>query len=194
MKEIEDRVYERIRENRSEEEISEGEAREIAKVVGLAALKYGDLSNQASKDYIFDIDRFTGFEGNTGPYILYSIVRISSILKKYADSLPEGGFEEKGLSVPESAVDCSKSTKELALLLGRYSETIELSWRELAPHKICQYIYEISNAFNSFYHDTKILSEEDGEKKAGYIALLALTKRVLTDCIHILGFEAPEKM
>ena len=194
VKEIEDRVYERIRENRSEEEISEGEAREIAKVVGLAALKYGDLSNQASKDYIFDIDRFTGFEGNTGPYILYSIVRISSILKKYADSLPEGGFEEKGLSVPESAVDCSKSTKELALLLGRYSETIELSWRELAPHKICQYIYEISNAFNSFYHDTKILSEEDGEKKAGYIALLALTKRVLTDCIHILGFEAPEKM
>ncbi len=194
VKEIEDRVYERIRESRSEEEISEGEAREIAKVVGLAALKYGDLSNQASKDYIFDIDRFTGFEGNTGPYILYSIVRISSILKKYADSLPEGGFEEKGLSVPESAVDCSKSTKELALLLGRYSETIELSWRELAPHKICQYIYEISNAFNSFYHDTKILSEEDGEKKAGYIALLALTKRVLTDCIHILGFEAPEKM
>ena len=194
VKEIEDRVYERIRESRSEEEISEGEAREIAKVVGLAALKYGDLSNQASKDYIFDIDRFTGFEGNTGPYILYSIVRISSILKKYADSLPEGGFEEKGLSVPKSAVDCSKSTKELALLLGRYSETIELSWRELAPHKICQYIYEISNAFNSFYHDTKILSEEDGEKKAGYIALLALTKRVLTDCIHILGFEAPEKM
>lgn len=194
--EINEKVYEKIRENRSTDEISDEEAKSIAETVGLAALKYGDLSNQASKDYIFDIDRFTSFEGNTGPYILYSIVRISSILKKYA----EGTSASESASVPESretfaaAVSESKASKALSLLLSRYNEVISLAWKELAPHKICQYIYEISDAFNSFYHETKILSEEDEEKKRSYIALLSLTRKVLTDCIDILGFKAPEKM
>ena len=79
---VSEKVYEKILENR---DISEEEAREISKIIGLAAIKYGDLSNQATKDYVFDIDRFTSFEGNTGPYILYTIVRIKSILKKYAE-------------------------------------------------------------------------------------------------------------
>ena len=188
--EINEKVYEKIRENRSDEDISDEEAREISKTVGLAALKYGDLSNQASKDYIFDIDRFTSFEGNTGPYILYSMVRISSIMKKYCEQgneLPRGG-------VSTEAVAESKASKDLALLLPRYNEVMELAWRELAPHKICQYIYEISNAFNSFYHETKILSEENEAKKRAYISLLSLTRDVLTKCTDVLGFEAPERM
>ena len=195
---ITEKVYEKIRETRSEEEIPEAEAREIAKTVGLAALKYGDLSNQASKDYVFDLDRFVSFEGNTGPYILYTIVRINSILSKYygvegeaalAERIRKAAAEGMGLQAAQGGTE-----KALALLLARYNEVMEGAWNELAPHKICQYIYEVSNAFNSFYHDTKILTEADEGKKKGYIALLTLTREILLDCIDVLGFTAPQRM
>ena len=185
---IDEAVFNRIMENRT---VSEEEARETAKVVGLAALKYGDLSNQASKDYIFDMDRFISFEGNTGPYILYTIVRIKSILGKY---------KENGGSVSELAAEkkilpaAGASEKALMLQLAKYSEVLENSFAETAPHKICQYVYETANAFNSFYHDTKILSEEDEARKDSYIGLITLTKRVLETCIGLLGIEAPERM
>lgn len=185
---IDEAVFNRIMENRT---VSEEEARETAKVVGLAALKYGDLSNQASKDYIFDMDRFISFEGNTGPYILYTIVRIKSILGKY---------KENGGSVSELAAEkkilpaAGASEKALMLQLAKYSEVLENSFAETAPHKICQYVYETANAFNSFYHDIKILSEEDEARKDSYIGLITLTKRVLETCIGLLGIEAPERM
>ena len=185
---IDEAVFNRIMENRT---VSEEEARETAKVVGLAAIKYGDLSNQASKDYIFDMDRFISFEGNTGPYILYTIVRIKSILGKY---------KENGGSVSELAAEkkilpaAGASEKALMLQLAKYSEVLENSFAETAPHKICQYVYETANAFNSFYHDTKILSEEDEARKDSYIGLITLTKRVLETCIGLLGIEAPERM
>ena len=185
---IDEAVFNRIMENRT---VSEEEARETAKVVGLAALKYGDLSNQASKDYVFDMDRFISFEGNTGPYILYTIVRIKSILGKY---------KENGGSVSELAAEkkilpaAGASEKALMLQLAKYSEVLENSFAETAPHKICQYVYETANAFNRFYHDTKILSEEDEARKDSYIGLITLTKRVLETCIGLLGIEAPERM
>ncbi|MCD7866327.1 MAG: arginine--tRNA ligase [Clostridiales bacterium] len=181
---INEAVYARIMENRS---ISEEEAEETAKIVGLAALKYGDLSNQASKDYVFDIDRFISFEGNTGPYILYTIVRMKSILKKYeaagrsADGrqiLPAGSAEEK----------------DLMLELSKWNSVMENAFAETAPHKICAYIYDLANAFNRFYHATKILAEEDETVQAGYIRLLELTKSVLEAGIDVLGFSAPERM
>ena len=167
--------------------MEEQEARDTAKIVGLSALRYGDLSNQASKDYIFDVDRFTSFEGNTGPYILYTIVRIKSILNKYQ----EGGGTLSGLRVSEAS---EAGEKALMLEVVKYNEVMETAFEELAPHKICAYIYDLSNAFNRFYHETKILSEEDGEKKKSYIALLVLAKEVLESCIDVLGFEAPERM
>ena len=181
---INDKMYEKIVENHA---IEENEARETAKKVGLAALKYGDLSNQAAKDYVFDIDRFISFEGNTGPYILYTIVRIKSILAKYA----EGGKTVAAceLQKPESA-----SEKALMLEVAKFNGVMENAYEELAPHKICAYIYDLANAFNRFYHETKILSEENEERKAGFIALLSITKRVLEACIDVLGFEAPERM
>ena len=185
---IDDAVYQRIMENRT---VSEEEAKETAKIVGLAALKYGDLSNQASKDYIFDTDRFISFEGNTGPYILYTIVRIKSILNKYKENggqVTEKGVEKKIL--PAKGV----SEKALMLQLSKYNEVIENGFAETAPHKICQYIYELANAFNSFYHDTKILSEEDPSVKDSYIGLITLTRRTLEICIGLLGIEAPERM
>ena len=153
---INEAVFARIMENR---EISEGEAREIAKMVGLSALKYGDLSNQASKDYIFDIDRFIAFEGNTGPYILYTIVRMKSILKKYAAA---GKCAEGKSILPAKTAE----EKDLMLVLSRWNSVMENAFEEIAPHKICAYIYELANAFNRFYHGTKIMAEEDDTVQA----------------------------
>ena len=168
-------------------EISEEEAKETAKMIALAAIKYGDLSNQASKDYIFDIDRFTSVEGNTGPYILYTIVRIKSILNKYHSM----GKDESG-AVIEAAH--SASEKNLMLALSGFGAMMENAYEETAPHKICSYIYELANAFNSFYHETKIMSEENEQIQKSYIRLLELTKSVLETCIDLLGFQAPERM
>lgn len=178
-------VYDKIMENRT---VSEEEANNTAKIVGLAALKYGDLSNQASKDYIFDIDRFASFEGNTGPYILYTIVRIKSILEKYK---AESGNADVNLPVINTD---NGSQMQLMLEVAKFNEIIENAAEELAPHKICSYVYDLSNAFNRFYHETKILAEEDQTKKAGYIALINLTINVLEQCIDLLGFSAPDRM
>lgn len=182
---INEEVYKKITENR---DYKEDEAREIAEKVGLAALKYGDLSNQASKDYIFDIERFVSFEGNTGPYILYTIVRIKSLLAKYKEN--GGVLDEKA----QLLTPVSDSETNLYLTLNKYADTIEGAYAELAPHRICQFIYELSEAFNHFYHETKILTEEEEERKASYLKLIGLVQRVLEQCIDLLGFEAPEKM
>ena len=181
---INEEMYRKIMDNH---EADPEEAKETAKIVGLSAIKYGDLSNQASKDYIFDIDRFTSFEGNTGPYILYTIVRIKSILNKYRDN---GGTLE-GLSIRPAG---SASEKALMLELARFNSVMENAFEEIAPHKICSYIYDLANEFNHFYHETKILAETDAEKQKGYIALLLLTRGILEDCIDVLGFSAPERM
>ena len=233
---INEKVFEKIRSSRSAEEISDEEARSIASLVGLAALKYGDLSNQASKDYIFDLDRFTSFEGNTGPYILYTIVRITSILNRQAEAAGAGAASSSEAKVAGEAAaarnaatfrktesgnaeavseaatqaadkpaalapdafllseEAAPSGKALAILLARYNEVVLQAWNELAPHKLCQYIYEVSNAFNTFYHDVRILTEENAAKQESYLALLTLTRRVLLTCIEMLGFDAPQRM
>ncbi|MBO6106606.1 MAG: arginine--tRNA ligase [Stomatobaculum sp.] len=185
IREIREAVYARIAEN---PEIPEDEAQETTRMVALAALKYGDLSNQASKDYVFDIDRFASFEGNTGPYILYTTVRIKSILRKYAEA---GGAE---VTAADLRPACSPSEKALYLELTKYAETVEGAWKELAPHKVCQYLYSVAEAFNSFYHEVRILSEEDEEKKRGYLALIRVTEGILTACLEMLGMEVPSRM
>ncbi|MBQ6293616.1 MAG: arginine--tRNA ligase [Lachnospiraceae bacterium] len=179
-------VYERM----AASDMPEEEKRRVAKTVGLAALKYGDLSNQATKDYIFDTERFTSFEGNTGPYILYTIVRIGSILNRYTAA--EGVAADELPTEIRPAGDAGE--KELQRLLCGAGEVIEAAYAEKAPHKLCLYIYDVANAFNSFYHEHRILTEEDEAKKASWIALLGETKRVLSVMIGLLGFEAPERM
>lgn len=185
IRDINEEMYRKVTESR--QDISEEEARETAKIIGLSAIKYGDLSNQAAKDYAFDIDRFTSFEGDTGPYILYTIVRIKSILGKYR----EMGGSLENLSF-QNAVNASE--KELMMQLAAFSAMMENACAETAPHKVCAYIYDLANAFNKFYHETRIIAEEDKEKQAGWIALLLLTKDVLETCIDVLGFSAPERM
>lgn len=187
---INEEMLAKIQENQKTKEnlgISTEEAENTAKTVALAAIKYGDLSNQASKDYIFDIDRFTSFEGNTGPYILYTIVRIKSILNKYHGL----GKDESGAAIEPAH---SKGEKDLMLELSKFNAIMETAFEEIAPHKICSYIYDLANAFNSFYHGTKIMSEENEAVQKSYIRLLELTKSVLETCIDVLGFSAPERM
>ena len=188
--EINEEMLKKITENQKEKEsldISDEEAKVTAKVVALAAIKYGDLSNQASKDYIFDIDRFTSFEGNTGPYILYTIVRIKSILNKYHGL----GKEETGAAIEPAH---SKSEKDLMMELSKFNAMMENAFEESAPHKVCAYIYDLANAFNSFYHGTKIMTEDNEQTQKSYIRLLGLTKAVLETCIDVLGFSAPDRM
>ena len=151
--------------------------------IALAALKYGDLSNQPTKDYNFDLERFAAFEGNTGPYILYTIVRIKSILSRY------GAWENLPIQSTSNPF-----AKELMLSITKFGPTLESALKALAPNMICAYIYELAGAVNKFYHETRILTEEDENLKAGYIALIGLAKNILETCIDILGFSAPEKM
>ena len=173
-----------VRQKVLENQIVEPElVEDTTKRIAMAALKYGDLSNQPTKDYIFDMDRFAAFEGNTGPYILYTIVRVKSILAKY------GSYEALPIQAPQS-----QSEKDLQLAITRLAPALESAYRTSSPNLICAYIYDLAGAVNKFYHETRILGEEDEGKKAGYIALIALAKDILETCIDLLGFSAPEKM
>lgn len=182
--EINEEMLKKINENKT---LDEAEAKEAAEIIGLSAIKYGDLSNQATKNYIFDPERFTSFEGNTGPYILYTIVRIKSILRKFFSE----NSEDTDIKILPAV---NASQKNLMLSLTRFASVIEQAYAENAPHKICAFIYDLSNAFNRFYHETKILSESDKYTQASFIGLLTITKGILEDCIDMLGFSAPERM
>ena len=163
--------------------VSPDEVEETTAKIALAALKYGDLSNQPTKDYVFDMDRFAAFEGNTGPYILYTIVRVKSIIAKY------GQYKHLSIQAP-----ANQYAKDLMLAITKFGPALESALKSSAPNLICAYIYELAGAVNKFYHETRILGEEDEQKKAGYIALIGLAKDILEACISILGFSAPEKM
>lgn len=184
IRETKEEMYKKIREGR---DMPEEEARQVAGTVAVSALKYGDLSNQASKDYIFDIDRFTSFEGDTGPYILYTIVRIKSILGKYREQ--GGNLAEVSLCAAQNDAE-----KDLMMQLTQFNTMMASACQETAPHKVCAYIYDLANAFNHFYHETKILGEEDETRRSGLIALLVLTRDILETCIDVLGFSAPDRM
>ena len=187
--EINEEMLRKIKENSETKgyQVDENEASKTAKIVGLAAIKYGDLSNQPAKDYIFDVDRFTSFEGDTGPYILYTIVRIKSILAKY--NAQGGNVDGAELQAVQN-----DSEKALVMELTKFNAMMEAAYAESAPNKVCAYIYDLANEFNRFYHETPILNESDEKKKAGWIALLELTRDVLETCIDVLGFSAPERM
>ena len=163
--------------------VEESEVDATTAKIALAALKYGDLSNQPTKNYIFDMDKFAAFEGNTGPYILYTIVRVKSILSRY------GAWEHLPVQAP-----ANQYAKDLMLAITKFGPSMEMALQNSAPNQICAYIYELAGCVNKFYHETPILKEENEEVKAGHIALIGLAKNILEKCIEILGFSAPEKM
>ena len=175
-----DFVRAKVVENRI---VDDSEVEATTAKIAMAALKYGDLSNQPTKDYNFDMERFAAFEGNTGPYILYTIVRVKSILAKY------GAWENLPIQAPANIY-----AKDLMLAITKVGPALESALKTSCPNLICAYIYELAGAVNKFYHETRILTEEDKALQAGYISLIALAKNILETCIDILGFSAPEKM
>lgn len=180
--EVNKKVYEKMDNSK---EMQDEEKLQISKVVGLAALKYADLSNQISKDYIFDIDKFTSLEGKTGPYILYTLVRIKSILNKFYEN---NTIKENKILDPIEDIE-----KQILLTISRYNQILEESYIENSPAKICSYLYELANTFNSYYQKIKIL-QGNPERLNSNITLLSLMKRIFESGIELLGFETPKKM
>ncbi len=198
LKEIEQYMLDRLMKGREEQGEATEEEKESARIIALAALKYGDLSNQCSKNYIYDIEKFAASEGDTGPYILYTMARIKSILRKYLSEI--GKEAALPVSASEGIADLTirvpEQESERALLrdMAGFSAMVTEAYRERAPHKVCGYIYRLANDFNSFYHETKILKEEDAEKKRGYIALLRDVLKLFEAGTYLLGFSSPEQM
>lgn len=187
IKDIRDKVYEKM----SDRDMPADEIGEISDIVGLAAIKYGDLSNQATKDYIFDIDRFTSFEGNTGPYILYTMVRIKSILEKLM--CKDTDLDATAFKM-DADTQMSVSERKLMLGLTGFAEAIRHASDEIAPHKICSFIYETADLFNSFYHENKIVTEENQNIRNRWISLIKLVLSILNDCVDLLAIKVPDRM
>ncbi len=162
----------------------EAERDEVARQVGLAAIKFADLSNYRLTNYIFDLERFTRFEGKTGPYLQYAAVRVKSLLRKAAD---EG--QQPGPIAIQAAEE-----RGLALALLRFPDALEETLRTRAPNVMCDYAFRLAQAFSSFYAAHHILSEADPALRASRLGLSALALRALETSLDLLGIEVPERM
>lgn len=182
---IEEGAKKRLDEAHLAEEYPEEERARIAKQVGVAALKFGDLINNRSSDYIFDLDRFASFEGKTGPYLQYAAVRIKSILRKAheRDIVP-------GPITPPS-VDVER---ELILDLLQLPEVVDRSIELRAPNHIAEYAHVVAGRWNRFYDVCHILSETDPERQASWLGLARWTLQTLEKLLYLLGIETPDRM
>ena len=188
-------ITEEVEAKMSDRDMDEEVKHKVARQVGLAALKYGDLSNQASKDYVFDLERFTSFEGNTGPYIQYTVVRIRSILDKFiAEKILNKADLDNFFADKKLVKAATASERELELVIAKFSDMIDLAATEFAPHKVCAYIYEVSNCFSAFYHENHILNEQDETRKYSLLKLSYITEKIIVKCLDLLGIDAPERM
>lgn len=177
-------ALERLKEQGLASEYDEAERREIARKVGLAALKFADLSNHRVANYVFDLDRFVRFEGKTGPYLLYAAVRIKSILRK---------AEAQG-DTPGEILPPEPGERDLILALGDLPNAIMDAYRERAPNKIADYAYGLAQTFSTYYNLFHILSEPNKPLLRSRLALCALTLRALDLSLSLLGIEVPERM
>ena len=161
------------------------ERSEIARKVGIAAVKFADLSNHRNTDYIFDLERFSKFEGKTGPYLQYAAVRIQSILRK---ARGEQGFETGTPAIH------SPEERKLILQLLALGDALAAAEDKRAPNMLCEYAFELAQNFSRFYGEHHILSESDAGLRASRMGLCALVLRVLTGILDVLGIEVPERM
>ena len=182
---VTDAARKRLDEAHIAEDYPEVEREAIARQVGLAALKFGDLSNHRTSNYVFDLDRFSAFEGKTGPYLQYSAVRIKSILRKAAD---------RGLTAGSIIAPSVAQERGLMLRLVRMPEVVQRAMDLRAPNVLAEYTYDVATDFSRFYEHCHILSEEDAERQASWLGLVSLTLAVLTRLLDLLGIEIPERM
>ena len=163
----------------------ESERDTIARTVGLAALKYGDLSNHRSSDYIFDLERFTSFDGKTGPYLLYGAVRMQSILRETAS---------RGIVSSPIVGAVKDQDRNLMLRLARFPEVIDRAIEHRAPNQLAEHAYELVADFNRFYDACRIIDEPDGDIQGSWLALVELSLRELRTLLDLLLIEVPERM
>ena len=176
-------AYAKITESNFAADCSEDEKQGIAQKVGVAALKFGDLINHRAKDYIFDVDRFVSFEGKTGPYVLYTIVRINSLLDRCAQ------FERGGILPPSD--ECES---KLMLILTMAGDALLQAFRDKTPNCVAEYAFDLSCAVNRFYAEHHVMTERDPAKRGSRLSLLALSRDIMSACADILGLDVPERM
>ena len=182
-------AYEASKERTKQTEMPEEEAREVARKVGLGALKYFILKVDARKNMLFNPEESIDFNGNTGPFIQYTYARIASILRK---------AKEQGIEIPAelSTVNCQLSTKESELIqkLNQFPVAVRQAGTDYSPSGICNYCYELTKAFNQFYHDFSILNESDENLKLFRLSLAKAVAKVISLGMGLLGIEMPERM
>lgn len=166
-------------------DITDEERETIARRIGLAAIKFADLRNHRQSDYIFDLAQFCSFEGKTGPYLCYSIVRARSVLAKASAA----GFEAGAPVAPTSDEE-----REVILRLLDFGRAVLATYERRAPNALCEHAFELAQAFNAFYHEHHIIREEDEARRASLLALTRLVSDQLVLALGILGIEAPDRM
>ena len=175
----------RLDEAHLAEDYPEPERERIAALVGIAALKFGDLINNRASDYIFDLDRFSSFEGKTGPYLQYAAVRIKSILRR---------ADQDGLAAGELIPPTVDAERELMLELLHLPEVVERAITLRAPNHVAEYAFTVAGRFNRFYDACHILSEPDPDRRASWLALAIWALAALERLLHLLGIEVPDRM
>ena len=167
----------------------EDEDGSLALKIGVAAMKFGDLSNIPSKDYVFDIDKFASFEGKTGPYIQYTGARINSLLRK------SGLFDKKDFFENLNLIDIAdENQRNIALAFLRLQESYYSCYKDNSLVALCNGLYDFASSFAKFYNDTRILSEKDDKKRNSYLALCHLVLKAIKQASWVLAFDIPEKM
>jgi arginyl-tRNA synthetase len=182
---VQSAAFDRMTENDIVKGLSEREADEVMRKVGVAALKFADLSNPRTSDYIFDLDRFTSFEGKTGPYLLYASVRARSILRKAA---------EARIGAPGSIAIGAAEERALVLMLLQFGDAMKDACDRRLPHFLCDHAFRLAQSFSSFYAACRIVDEPDAAARASRLGLVAAFARQLDAILDILGMPAPERM
>jgi arginyl-tRNA synthetase len=185
IRKVNHRAREQIEITKMAEEYTSAEKAKIAKVVGIAALKFSDLINEPYLNYVFDIDRFTSFEGRTGPYILYAVARIKSILRKAA---------KRRLKVGPMISPISDLERALLLTIAKFPDTLQEAFESRAPNILANYVYELAKMFNDFYQKQPVLREENPARRASLLAVSQAVTTVLAQGLNLLGIEVLERM
>lgn len=180
-----DAATQKLDEAEYAKDLDPDERTRVSEIVGVAALKFADLSNHRSKNYVFDLDKFFSFEGRTGPYLLYSTVRASSILGRAAKE----GFVPGPLLPP-----ASEAERSLMLMLLELPDAIDKAFDEYVPHPLCEYAYELANSYNRFNHEHYVMSEPNKKQQASWLAMTELFIKVETQVLDLLGIDVPKRM
>jgi arginyl-tRNA synthetase len=182
---VTEKALERMDELQVGRDYDPAEKLEIAHLVGVATLKFADLVNHYAKDYVFDLDRFSSFEGRTGPYLLYTVVRAKSILEKASVQDVDVG----AIQAPGSDIE-----RNMLLKIAELPEVLSTAWQRRSPNHLCEYAFTLATLFNRFYHQFHILREEDDAQQAAWLGLVRLSMLTLVQALDLLGIQVPERM